>query len=123
MRESEVKLLIVKDIRREGGYARRIEDRFSVGAPDLVTIPLNCCVVWLEVKVPTGNILRPSDRQYIELLKLQVPPHSTSFVMGWKNERFYISPPSKGTHLNMCLEKGLTETMSEFIRRATREII
>ena len=94
-----------------------------MGMPDLVTVPLECCVVWLEVKVPTGNILRPSDRQYIELEKLRIPPHSTSFVLGWKNEKFYICAPSKGTHLNMCLEKGLTESMTAFIRKATHEII
>jgi len=119
MRESQIKQQMVRDIRKEGGYARRIEDRFSVGMPDTVLIPKECVVVWAEVKIVTGNTLRVSDRQYIELRRLRVAPHSTSFMVGWKEGEFYIAPPNKdGVKLEDCMKQHLAETFSDFIRRA-----
>jgi hypothetical protein len=121
MRESDVKREIIRDIRKEGGYARRIEDRFSVGMPDTVLIPMNCPVVWVEVKILTGNILRPAPRQLIELKLLRIPPHSTSFVVGYKEGAYYISPPTDGVHINMCVKRNLAESMGDYIRRALHE--
>lgn len=118
LRESEVKFNIVRDIRKEGGYARRIEDRFSVGSPDLITIPLGSLVVWLEVKVVRGNLLEPEARQLVELKRLRIPPHSTTFLIGWKAGIHFISPPVDKIHIDDCIKQKPNERMGDFIRRA-----
>lgn len=122
MRESDVKADIVARIKHEGGYGRRIEDKFAVGVPDTVLIPKLCPVIWVEVKVMRDvNMLRPTPRQLIELIRLHRPPHSISFMIGWKDGVLYITPPSEGTHIQHCIKQLPTETVGDLIRRALKE--
>lgn len=122
MNESECKRRIVEAIRGEGGYARRIEDQYSVGMPDLVLIPRNCPVVWAEVKMVMHNIFGPTPRQLIELQKLQRSPYSVPMVIGWKRGIHYISPPKEVIRLEECDEQRQDETMGDFIRRALTHV-
>lgn len=116
--EATVKVAIVNAIRKEGGYARRIEDKFTVGMPDLVLIPLGCPVVWVEVKLTKGNQFAPSPRQFIELVKLDRPPHSMSLVMAWKESRLYVSIPKETVYLEDCFKQEKGEAIGDLIRRA-----
>lgn len=117
-RESEIKQKIVKSIRMEGGYGRRIEDRFSVGMPDMVLIPRGCPVIWVEAKILLGNILKVDPRQEVELLRLTVAPHSISYMLGWKSGEIYIAPPSsRGMRITECVIKDQKETIGDLFRR------
>lgn len=120
MRESDIKRLLVKEMRMEGGYARRIEDKFAVGMPDLVMIPPDCPVIWLEMKVLTGTILRVTARQLEELWRLRRPPHSISFMGGWKDGGMYISPPKEGITLSRCFHRKEQEGICDFLKQAVR---
>jgi hypothetical protein len=122
MNESDVKRKIVDAIRAEGGYARRIEDQFSVGMPDLILIPRACPVVWAEVKIVDGNVFGPTPRQLIELEKLQRSPYSVPMVIGWKRGIHYISPPGLKIRLGECDEQREDETIGDFIRRALSHV-
>ena len=117
MKEADVKLNMVRDVRREGGYARRIEDRFSVGMPDLVFIPLSCPVVWIEAKVVRDNMFGPTARQLIELKRLRIKPHSLSYIVGWKDDCHYITWPAEQADIRDCLKQRITESIGDFIRR------
>jgi hypothetical protein len=123
LKESAIKLQMVREIQGEGGYGRRIEDRFSVGMPDLVLIPMNGPVVWVEVKIVRGNILAPTPRQSIELRRLHRPPHSTSYLVGWKEGVLYIVPPpgAEGVNISDCMKMNRDETVGELIRRAMKK--
>jgi hypothetical protein len=117
MSESFVKRNIVKTVRAEGGYARRIEDQFSVGMPDLVLIPLGCPVIWAEVKLVPGNTFGPTPRQLIELTKLHHPPYSLSIMIGSKNGVLYLSRPQAKIKLEGCIVQQ-QESISDLIRRS-----
>ena len=118
MNESGVKSAIVKAIRDEGGYARRIEDQFSVGMPDLVLIPNRCPVVWAEVKLVSGRTFHPTQRQLIELHRLYRSPYSIPIMIGWKAGTHYISPPKITARLEECDAQEDGESIGDFIRRA-----
>lgn len=118
LKESAIKLKMVQEIHGEGGYGRRIEDRFSVGMPDLVLIPKGGPVVWVEVKIIRGNILTPTPRQLVEMRRLHRPPHSTSYQIGWKDGHLYLSPPNMDVPLEDCLRMRDNEFLGDFIRRA-----
>lgn len=122
MKESAVKRKIVESIREDKGYARRIEDQFSVGMPDLILMPVRCPVIWAEVKMVDGYTFHPTQRQLIELGKLRRPPHSYSMVIGWKAGILYISPPKLDIRLEDCDEQQEGESISDFIRRSMSHI-
>lgn len=118
MKESDVKKALVDQMRAEKGYARRIEDRFSVGMPDTVFIPVGIPVIWIEAKIVDWNLLRPSARQYIELKRLDRPPHSRAFILGWKAGALYIHAPVAGVPIQECLVREPDETLTDFFKRA-----
>lgn len=122
MKEADVKKGLVDQIRLEGGYARRIEDRFSVGMPDTVFIPKGLPVIWVEVKIVDWNLLKPSARQYIELKRLNLPPHSRAFVLGWKAGDIFIHPPVPGVPILECLTLRKGEALTEFFGRAVQQV-
>ena len=121
MQESEFKEKLVREIRHEGGYARRIEDQFSVGMPDMVVIPKGCPVIWMEAKIVAGQILKPRPRQLIELTRLYRPPHSITALIGWKAGYAYLAPPEDNVPLKACMKQQLNETYGDFFRRFLKE--
>lgn len=117
MLESAVKSDIVRAIRKEGGYARRIEDKFTVGMPDLILIPLQCPVIFAEAKVVRDNMFGPTARQFIELTKTQIPPHATSLLIGWKDEIHAIAWPHESVDFRECFQQYPNEPIGNCIRR------
>jgi hypothetical protein len=67
MNESDYKTAIVKKAKKAGWYARRIEDKYGVGFPDMIIRPKRLPVCFIEAKIITGRQFSPSPRQYIEL--------------------------------------------------------
>lgn len=120
MNEADVKADIVRSVRREGGYGRRIEDRFSVGMPDVILIPTDCPVVWLEAKIVRDNMFGPTERQLIELRRLRIKPHCTSYLIGWKAGVHYITLPTRQIHYNDCMQQLPGESIGDLIRRVIK---
>lgn len=71
MKESDFKGEIVKKIRAEGGYGRRIEDQFAVGIFDVILIPKGGPVFFVEAKVIRSSNWGASTRQMIELQRVE----------------------------------------------------
>lgn len=99
--ESEWKTWFAGALRREGHYARRIEDQFSVGFPDLVIGARSFSPAFVEVKLVSSGHYDPRPRQYIELVQLHRPPLSYGIVMGVEDgEMYHFSEPVKRVILN-----------------------
>lgn len=86
MNESEAKRRIVENIKARGGYARRIEDQFSVGFPDLIVqTSSELPVFFIEAKLVNYNTFSPSPRQYVEMKRLAVSRYAIPMLAGWAN--------------------------------------
>ena len=122
MNESSIKRIIVDVIRSENGYARRIEDMFSVGMPDLILIPIRCPCIWAEVKIIKGQSFGPTERQLVELERLRRVPYSLGMMLGWKEGVLYSSKPKLKIHISECDEQHKDEKLSDFIRRSSYHV-
>lgn len=90
--ESVVKASMVDNVRRAGGYARRYEDQFAVGIPDTIFILPSLPPIFAEVKVFKHHRFGPTDRQLVELNRLnQHSPRVFGILIGWKDNIYYFS--------------------------------
>lgn len=87
MNEAEAKRRIVENIKARGGYARRIEDNFSVGFPDLIVqTSSELPVFFIEAKLTGFTSFGPTPRQYVEMNRLAVSRYAIPLLAGWSNE-------------------------------------
>jgi len=106
--ESEVKGIMVKSIRAAGGYAKRIEDQFSVGFPDTILIPRGYPVFFAEVKIVKGQQFGPTPRQYVELCRIadamiwDKPFHAIPILIGFKMGTYYFHELAEVVQLRDC---------------------
>lgn len=119
--EADVKRAIVKDFKVHGGYARRIEDAFSVGFPDLVLIPKGYPVFFTEVKIIRGSKFGPTPRQYVEMTRLAISKYSVPTLLGWDNGVHYISKHYKEVHVFMCMAQQPGENIVDLFKRYYHE--
>lgn len=88
MKEADVKRTIVGCVKARGGYARRIEDQFSVGFPDLVVqTGRDSPVYFIEVKVVRGRKFGPTPRQYVEMSRLAISRYAVPMLVGWHDDK------------------------------------
>lgn len=106
--ESHIKHMIVQSMRQAGGYARRIEDQFLVGTPDMILIPRGYPVFFAEVKIVKAQQLAPTPRQYIELTRIKDtwvpmrPKHVFPILIGWKDGVYYFHESVESAKLVDC---------------------
>ena len=102
--ESQYKTQMVKDVRAYGGYARRLEDKFGVGLPDMILVPKGYPVFIAEVKLIRGTIFRPTSRQYIELRRINDAggEHVYGIMIGVMNGIFYFHENSGECIVREC---------------------
>lgn len=120
--ESDYKAMLVKQARQAGAYARRLEDRYGVGVLDIVIIPPAGLVYFIEAKRIEHRSFGPTDRQYIEGLRI-IKANGTArpLLVGWDEYGvLYIAPgwPKKTSKLNCWsgnTEFNYYETLLEFI--------
>jgi hypothetical protein len=95
---------MVKDVRAYGGYARRLEDKFGVGLPDMILVPKGYPVFIAEVKLIRGTIFRPTSRQYIELRRINDAggEHVYGIMIGVMNGIFYFHENSGECIVREC---------------------
>lgn len=103
MLESDAKRKIVENVKQRGGYARRIEDQFSVGFPDLIIqTSEKMPVFFVEAKIITGNTFGPTPRQYVEMGRLRVSKYAVPVLAGWKNGVWYFIDRCEKAHVTDC---------------------
>lgn len=123
--ESKVKTDIVAQVKKAGGYARRIEDQFAVGILDTLIV-LNgpdYPVFLAEVKILKNNIFGPSDRQYVEMLHVIRAQNgaAVAVLVGYDvpTKTFYITFPVKMVDIRDKSDKvkvgtNFIDTLKEF---------
>lgn len=121
MNEAFIKQRMVKEIRDENGYARRIEDKFTVGMPDMFIFPHGSVPLWVEVKVIRGQTFGPSARQLVELRKLHRPPLLHAAVLGWKDGQFYLGPVQATLYVPGCIVKSVADTWADFFNKLVEQ--
>jgi|KBSSwiS6_1023812.scaffolds.fasta_scaffold00864_6 hypothetical protein len=117
MNESTVKTDMVKSIRAAGGYARRIEDRYSVGVLDLIMVPKGYPVFFAEVKIVRGLVFKPTDRQYIEMKRINEcgGEHMFGIAIGYKDGTYYFSEATNHAEIRDCF--SVTTSNMDFPRQ------
>jgi hypothetical protein len=121
MRESEVKTGMVMSIKKEGGYARRLEDRYGLGIPDCIFVPKSCPVMFFaEVKIVSGFKFGPTPRQYVELTRINEAKNPSVFgiMIGWKNKVIYFHETARMIELRDCF--SVTSTNMPFSQQLTQ---
>ena len=103
--ESEWKTDYAKRLRSAGHYAKRVEDKFGVGFPDMVVGIDGMPMAFIEVKLMRSNTyFAPDPRQYIELMQLHRPPFSFGVLLGVDQDRhiFHFHLPAKKALVADC---------------------
>ena len=95
MTEADLKRALVKSIRAQGGIGYRIEDRFKVGWPDMIMIPVGGPVFFAEAKLIKGAKLVCTELQEERLKELWRPPHALSCILGFKGGMLYCGFPEE----------------------------
>lgn len=120
--EGDVKRFIVKEFKARGHYARRIEDQFSVGFPDLVLVMKgDYPVTFAEAKMIRGAKFGPTDRQYVEMTRLAISKHSVPILIGYLDGCFYLHPHAKEAQLINCTTQMADENIVQLIQRFHNE--
>ena len=119
--ESDIKRDVVHEVKMAHGYARRIEDQFSVGFPDMVVILCGGPVCFAEFKRFDGNLFSPSPRQYVELQRIQnASEKAVALVVGWKSGVFYIANPQPVVDIRtakpLSVGEKFVSTLEDFLR-------
>lgn len=87
MTEAEFKRDLVRQLNKEGGYARRLEDRYAVGTLDLLLLTKRY-LIYAEAKLLKGIAALPArvtQREQIQLFNAVGNPHARALVIAWKD--------------------------------------
>lgn len=119
--ESDVKREMVREVKVALGYARRIEDAFSVGFPDMVIILCGQVPCFAEVKVFSGNVFKPTPRQLVELRRIQnASEKAHAILVGYKGGLFYIANPQEEVDIRqtkpLSVGEKFVSTLEDFLR-------
>jgi hypothetical protein len=96
--------MMVASIRKAGGYARRIEDKYGVGILDTILVPKGYPVFFAEVKKIKGNVFRPTDRQFIEMKRINEigGMHMFGILIGFKDDVVYFHEATNYAEIKDC---------------------
>lgn len=117
--EADYKRWVVKEFKDRGHYARRIEDRFSVGFPDLLIMMRDSPMFVVEAKIIRTNLhFEPSPRQFVELQRLAISPkHVVPCVLGFIDDVSFLHPYAKRCVLKDCTVQRDGETLPDMFKR------
>lgn len=114
--ESWYKTKLVKEGRQFGDYARRIEDKFSVGMPDILYRVKDGSAILIEAKMITGPTFGPEPRQLIELERWY-RAGGLGLMLGFADDAYYLSYVCDPVQVKNCVVSDPGETFPLFIRR------
>lgn len=130
--ESNHKTKLVKELRAAGWYARRIEDQYGVGIPDIVVgIPFGPTVM-VEAKMVPHQSFGPTPRQLIELNRwsdraksqsVYSPHYRLSWILGFKEGLMYLHTAVEQVKIGDCLAQLPGEPAAEFFTRFWNECL
>ena len=95
--EADFKRAIVRQLLQEGGFARRIEDKFAVGSLDMLLITSKY-TLYAEAKLLKGIAALPASvaqRHQIELVNAVGNPTSRALIIGLKDKEVGFGLPGQ----------------------------
>jgi hypothetical protein len=94
--EAEFKRDLVHQLLKEGGYARRLEDRYAVGTLDLLLLTKRF-LIYAEAKLIKGIALpaRVAQREQIKLFNEVGNPHARAIIIGLKDGMMCFGLPGE----------------------------
>ena len=101
MNEADRKRELVKAVKALGGHARRIEDRWAVGALDLIIKLPGVPFIVAEGKIIHGNLFGPTPAQFAEGEKW-IKAGVDAVLLGWQDSEMYISQWVKRADKREC---------------------
>ena len=99
--EADHKHDLVAEIKRLGGQARRIEDRYGTGILDLIIKLPEIPLVLAEAKLIDGNQFAPTGAQFEEGKRWEAAG-VRCVLIGWKRGQMFISPWVEKVHIDGC---------------------
>jgi isocitrate lyase len=69
MKEQQIQSKKIKELEKEGYYVIKLSLTNKPGIPDLIAIPPNCDVLFVEVKKPDGKLSKLQEFRLKELEK------------------------------------------------------
>lgn len=129
--ESELKTDFVKKLKATGvWYARRLEDQYAVGLPDMIVgIPFGPTLL-IEAKRVEHQSFGPTERQLIELQRWvananapNAPYFRLSAIMGFKNGLVYLHQPVPSVTLAECLAQEPGEPPNHTLTRYWKQCL
>jgi hypothetical protein len=115
--ESTFKTWLAGRLRDEGAYARRLEDQYAVGIPDMLIILPGGPVIFAEVKlIKRGKAWGPSIRQKIELDRISSMKAAISIMIAY-------DPVNNDIHLDRVAENLTLPGLVSFPRTKTKEYL
>lgn len=121
--ESEYKKDMVREVRAEGGYGRRIEDQYAVGILDTVLKLPDLPVIFAEVKRFTNNIFKPRPRQHVEMIDINAAG-GVSVLIGVRvgtKRPYYFHRETEVAHVDNCVVQQDGESFCDALRRWYKE--
>jgi hypothetical protein len=100
--EADFKRSIVRQLLNEGGFARRIEDKFAVGSLDMLLVTRRY-TIYAEAKLLKGIAALPASvaqRHQIELLNRVRNPTCCALVIGLKDGQMCFGLPGERYDFN-----------------------
>jgi hypothetical protein len=119
--ESQLKTELVKQCKAMGWYARRIEDGYGVGILDITIVPTGYPTLFVEGKVTDGLKFAPSERQYIEGLRV-IEAHGIAVpvLIGWRNQIMYVADWGREAFITKAFRQygnmNYAQTIEEWLR-------
>lgn len=124
--EADYKRAIVKEIKANSGYARRLEDMFAVGVLDTIICLPETGIFLVEVKRFSFQQFAPSPRQFEEMRRVAAA-HGNTAIIGVKmpEEIYHIHgiPKDHGGRVfaKDCVIQQPGETFTQLFKRWFKE--
>lgn len=124
--EADFKRAIVRQLLLEGGFARRIEDKFAVGSLDMLLVTKRH-VIYAEAKLLKGIAALPASvaqRHQIELMNRVGNTTSRALIIGLKDKTVGFGLPGQrwDAHYTMPWPLLGTGSLTEHLDFAVDEI-
>lgn len=123
--EAAVKTAAISSVKAAGGYARRVEDQYAVGTLDTILVLPRRPVVFAEFKMINGNLFKPTDRQLVEMRRIDATDGmAVAALVGWRGGHHFFSRTTECADMRYCFAQpeGTTfaEALGAFIEKEWR---
>ncbi len=118
--ESKAKTKLVKEAKKEGMYARRIEDQYGVGILDMVFVPkaIPKVVFFAEGKLVDNGNFKPTPRQWVEITRVRdANPAAVPCLIGFDGDEMYLHVAAERATIDGSVKRLADDTVTRWFTR------